>query len=108
MRVGSFEQLEPLVIKWAENRGLLKPENALVQYTKVVEEVSEIGTAVALQNQDKIIDALGDTLVTLIIISKQLGYSLEDCLHVAYNEIKDRTGQTVNGTFVKDGSSTSK
>ncbi len=28
--------------------------------------------------------------------------SLHDCIELAYNEIKNRTGKTVNGEFVKD------
>lgn len=28
--------------------------------------------------------------------------SLKDCLELAYNEIKDRTGKVVNGQFIKD------
>ena len=47
-------------------------------------------------------DAFGDTLVTLIILAAQNGLQLEDCLEYAYNEIKDRTGKTVGGTFIKD------
>ncbi len=47
-------------------------------------------------------DAFGDTLVTLIILSAQYDLQLEDCLEVAYNEIKNRTGKTVGGTFIKD------
>lgn len=27
---------------------------------------------------------------------------LEECANLAYNEIKDRTGKTVNGTFIKN------
>ena len=28
--------------------------------------------------------------------------TLEECLNIAYNEIKNRTGKMINGTFVKD------
>nr|DAI39163.1 MAG TPA: NTP-PPase-like protein [Caudoviricetes sp.] len=28
--------------------------------------------------------------------------TLEECLNIAYNEIKDRTGKMINGKFVKD------
>ena len=30
------------------------------------------------------------------------GTTLVDCLNIAYNEIKDRTGRIINGKFVKD------
>jgi hypothetical protein len=32
----------------------------------------------------------------------QQGYELVDCLNSAYNEIKNRQGKLVNGTFVKE------
>ena len=51
---------------------------------------------------NELVDGLGDTLVTLIILAAQYGLELEDCLEYAYNEIKDRTGKTVDGTFIKD------
>ena len=35
-------------------------------------------------------------------ISKALGYNFADCFEVAYNEIKDRKGRWVEGSFVKE------
>ena len=35
-------------------------------------------------------------------ISKTLGYGFADCFEVAYNEIKDRKGKWIDGTFVKE------
>ena len=32
----------------------------------------------------------------------QQGWTLEECLQYAYDEIKNRKGKTINGTFVKD------
>jgi NTP pyrophosphatase (non-canonical NTP hydrolase) len=31
-----------------------------------------------------------------------LDYNLTECANLAWNEIKDRTGKNVNGTFIKD------
>jgi hypothetical protein len=37
-------------------------------------------------------------------IAKAHGHTLEDCIEIAYNDIKDRKGYlTVDGVFVKDG-----
>ena len=47
-------------------------------------------------------DGIGDVLVTLIILENQLGYEVEACLDVAYNEIKNRKGETVNAAFIKE------
>ena len=35
-------------------------------------------------------------------ISKSLGYSFEECFELAYQEIKDRKGRWIDGTFVKE------
>lgn len=35
-------------------------------------------------------------------IAIHLGYGLTECANIAWNEIKDRTGVTVGGTFIKD------
>lgn len=40
--------------------------------------------------------------MTLIILAQQQGWTLEECLQYAYDEIKNRKGKTINGTFVKD------
>lgn len=90
------------VIKWAEDKNLLNPENAFKQYIKTVSEVGELGDALIKNDALGIIDGLGDVLVTLIILSEQLSLNLEDCLESAYNEIKNRKGKTLNGTFIKN------
>jgi hypothetical protein len=48
------------------------------------------------------IDAIGDVLVTIIILSYQLELNPWDCLESAYNEIKERKGQTIDGVFIKE------
>jgi len=35
-------------------------------------------------------------------ISKALDYDFTDCFEIAYNEIKDRKGKWIDGTFVKE------
>lgn len=47
-------------------------------------------------------DGIGDTCVTLILLAEMSGWSLEECLQHAYDEIKGRTGVMSGGTFVKD------
>ena len=38
----------------------------------------------------------------LHIIAKIHNTTLEECLNIAYNEIKNRTGRIINGKFIKD------
>ena len=44
---------------------------------------------------------MGDIFVTLIILCDQLDIYPVDCLARAYGKIKDRTGKTINGVFIK-------
>ena len=90
------------VLHWADERGLLKTENHLKQMGKMVSEVGELCDAIIKDDKNGQIDGIGDVLVTLIILANQLGYDIEDCLEVAYNEIKNRKGETINGTFIKE------
>lgn len=68
----------------------------------MVSEVGELCDAIIKEDKNGQIDGIGDVLVTIIILSNQLGYDIEDCLEVAYNEIKNRKGETINGTFIKE------
>lgn len=98
-----FDELIENVKFWADNKGILKAENAPKQMMKVIEELGETAGAIAKNKAtDEIKDGIGDTFVTLIILAYQLGLEPADCLEAAWNEIKDRKGKTVNGVFVKE------
>ena len=45
---------------------------------------------------------LGNCVENLMQISKILGYTLEECVQIAYNDIKDRKGIMSNGVFIKE------
>lgn len=89
------------VREWADNKGLLKKENSAKQMLKVTEEVGEVAGAVARDDMEKLKDGIGDSFVTLIILAHQNGLNPAECLNAAWDEIKGRTGQTINGVFVK-------
>jgi len=96
------EELQKFIEKWAEEKGLLKEENAPKQMLKLSEEAGELAGAYLKNKHDEIVDAIGDIQVVLIILSKQLGLDYNQCLEGAYNVIKNRTGKLVNGSFIKD------
>jgi NTP pyrophosphatase (non-canonical NTP hydrolase) len=98
----TFDELSENVLVWAAEKGILVKDNAPKQMLKVLEEVGETAGALLKDKQDEIKDGIGDSLVTLIILSKQLGLTPTECLEAAWNEIKDRTGKTVDGVFVKN------
>ena len=90
------------ILNWAEARHLLHPENALKQYSKLQEESNELLLSILDKDPYLQQDALGDCFVVLIILANQLGHDLDKCLEMAYEEIKDRQGVTLNGNFIKD------
>lgn len=160
----TIAELVPLVEQWADDKDLIKPQNADNQYLKFLEELGETARFLLLKNasdekleskgltreqvEAEIKDGFGDIAVTVIIYYKQLdyylhidlelfedrhsyqetfeelldcissgrdavieylwciaknyGYDLTECLGLAYDTIKVRTGKTVNGTFIKD------
>jgi len=98
----NFEELDYNITNWANDKNLLFNSNHPQQFMKVMEELGETARAVLKYNEEGIIDGIGDTFVTLIILSRQLGLDPVECLNVAWNEIKNRTGKTVDGTFIKD------
>ena len=55
---------------------------------KVLEEVGETAGALLKNKNKEIIDGLGDSFVTLIILCYQLGLEPTDCLQAACDEIK--------------------
>jgi len=95
-----MKELEQKVIKWAEDRNLIKGSNPESQMLKLIEEVGELASDIAKRRDVK--DSIGDSLVVLTLIARQQGTNLEECYNLAYNEIKDRKGRMINGTFVKE------
>ena len=78
------EKLKDLIVKveaWAEERNLLKFENAPKQYLKFLEETGELARALLKNDVPEIIDSNGDVLVTIIILAKQLGIDLDTTLY---------------------------
>ena len=97
----TFDELAYSVKLWAESRDLIKKENVSRQMLKVMEEVGETAASIARGNRDLIKDGIGDSFVTLIILSWQNGIDPTECLRAAWEEIKDRKGTTENGVFIK-------
>lgn len=143
----SLQELQPMILEWAKEKDLLKPENADKQRLKLLEEVGETAQAVLKNDKEKCKDGVGDIFVVLIILYAQLNIEFDfnveplekyeelseqerlmtllyyhdavgfdqlhyfcqenelvlvECANLAWNEIKNRTGKTVGGTFIKD------
>lgn len=101
------------VVQWGVDKGILQYLNRdfggnkffdrkWPQYLKTLEEVQELGQAIAKNDISEAVDAIGDIQVSLILQCELWGINYDECLKEAYKVIKNRTGKMVNGTFVKD------
>ena len=91
-----------LIREWANERGLYDGGDSKTQALKLVEEVGETCRAILKQDKAQIIDGIGDCVVVLTNLAELNNLSIEDCIDAAYDEISNRTGEMVNGTFKKD------
>ena len=110
--IATFEHLKNEVLDWAKDKDLIHRKNSEKQFLKFIEEVFEFKAEmdqVERIEHDKLREKytdrmkleMGDIIVTLIILCKQLDIDLFDCLNKAYKKISIRTGKTINGTFIK-------
>lgn len=93
------------ILQWGFNKNITGRNGKatlLSQLKKTQEELDETLLAATNNNLPEIIDGIGDCAVTLILAAERAGVDFRDCLHVAYNEIKNRKGNMVNGIFVKE------
>ena len=151
----TLNEYKSLIEQWSIERNL-HTANPKAQFLKVVEEAGEIYEAIEKDSVTDLMDAVGDTYVTMVILAQQLGVELKlvevnivhqydneliiqlskiasglsknkdttenvnkafsivvnlaadcncdflECVSFAYNEIKDRKGKMVGGTFVKE------
>tara|TARA_R110002153_G_scaffold272535_2_gene441369 strand:- start:797 stop:1159 length:363 start_codon:yes stop_codon:yes gene_type:complete len=97
----SINMLVQRVVRWHLDRNLIEGATDKDQVLKLMQEVGELSDNVC-KGQD-IRDDIGDIMVVLINIMARNGLTLEECLEVAYDDIKDRKGKMVDGIFVKEG-----
>ncbi len=86
---------------WHWDRNLIDGASDKDQVLKLLQEVGELSDNVC-KGQD-IRDDIGDIMVVLINILVRNQLTLEECLQVAYDDIKNRKGRMVDGIFVKEG-----
>ena len=107
--------------QWFHDKGIIANSTPLKQLEKTQEELTEtrdaavklkfLGEIVELQSGDgvdecldllnEIKDGIGDTVVTLIGVCEMYGFTLEECLQIAYDTISKRNGTMIDGVFVK-------
>lgn len=96
-----MEKLIQSVAQWHKDRNLIEGSDDKSQTLKLLQELGELSDSVC---KDKpILDDIGDMLVVMINICERNNITLDECLQVAYDDIKDRKGKMVDGVFVKEG-----
>lgn len=88
------------IATWHHDRNLIDGANNQSQFMKLISEAGELANNLAKGKDCR--DDIGDMIVVLINIAERNGYTIEECLEQAYNDIKDRKGKMINGTFVKE------
>ena len=108
--------------QWFHDKGIIANSTPLKQLEKTAEELTETRDAVVkfehfnsifyqslgkigemrYNLHEEIKDGIGDTVVTLIGVCEMYGFTLEECLQMAYDTISKRSGKMENGIFVKD------
>ncbi len=94
---------ERLIAQWHRDRNLIEGSTDKDQYMKLIQEAGELSDSLC-KGKD-IRDDIGDIMVVLINIMVRNDLTMNECLEVAYGDIKDRKGKMVDGIFVKEGDS---
>lgn len=124
----NYEKLSTLVLQWGEDKGIFAKSTPLRQLDKTQEELDETREALerlgSMKEKDislefdfvecfesdseeaeileDVKDGIGDMLVTIILLAKMVNMDTLDCLQVAYDVIKKRKGEMIDGQFVKN------
>jgi hypothetical protein len=100
MAVVTTDELIDSITLWHHARGLIDGSTDQAQYVKLIEEAGELAGNIARGRDVR--DDIGDMLVVLINIAERNGHSLQECMETAWDDIKDRKGRMINGTFIKE------
>ena len=100
--IESQQSIFDSIRNWAKVRNIYENGDAKTQYVKLQEEAGELAKGLLKDDQAEIVDAIGDMIVVLTNLAELRNVKVETCIASAYNQISNRTGKMINGTFVKD------
>ena len=89
--------------QWFYDRNMIEGSDNIHQYHKLIQECGELSDNL-IKNKDRR-DDYGDIMVVLIGMIERDGYTVQECLEKAYEDIKDRKGTMINNVFVKEADS---
>lgn len=97
-----MDDLVAKVEQWGKDRKIIPNSTPTAQLLKAVSEMGELADAELKDDVDAVIDAVGDTLVCLILYCNLRGLELSECLSSSYEVIRTRKGYlNEQGTFIK-------
>lgn len=96
----SITELIDKIGVWHYDRNLIDGSDDKSQFAKLIQECGELSDNICKGKDIK--DDIGDIMVVLINIAERNEVSIQECLQVAYNDIKDRKGMMMDGVFVKE------
>ena len=97
---GRIETLVDKISQWHRDRNLIDGSDDKSQFAKLIQEAGELSDNICKGKDIK--DDIGDMMVVLINIAVRNDITIEECLQVAYDDIKDRKGRMVDGVFIKE------
>lgn len=94
----SFKDLEewPLLSSLEDNKGMHFILESISDMSESLQDKDEYGLVQHME--DKVLDVLAG----VASICRNHDLFIHECIDVAYTEIKDRKGKTINGSFVKE------
>ena len=97
----STDGLIEKIAVWGQEKGINNPYR---QLNKVIEELGELSHEICRDRFDslELKDAIGDVLVTVIVLANICKQDPIECLEGAYHEISSRKGKTSKGMFIKE------
>ena len=94
-------EFEP-IRDWAKEIGIYEKGTVRGQFEKLLEEVNELKQGLENENDEEIIDAIGDCVVVLTNLANFIDVDIEYCINIAYKVIENRKGVMKNGHFIRD------
>jgi NTP pyrophosphatase (non-canonical NTP hydrolase) len=91
-----------VIRQWAHSKDLYSKGDKKTQFIKLQEEVGELAVSILKNKNAEFIDAIGDCVIVLTNLAALENIKIEDCINSAYQEIANRKGNMINGTFVKN------
>ena len=91
------------ITQWFYDRNMIEGSDNIHQYHKLIQECGELSDNL-IKNKDRR-DDYGDIMTVLIGMMERDGYTVQECLEKAYEDIKDRKGTMINNVFVKEADS---